>query len=149
MKDKKDFKITDRRTFDDKGNPKDDTIEESADHGSKTETENPVKEPAKEKNEEKPESGKKEHQHGHHPIQINFPTFVSSLHAAALMHMGLIQNPSGEEFPVDIELAKQNIDILEMMEEKTKGNLASDEANLLSNILYDLRTKYLELLKKN
>ena len=81
------------------------------------------------------------------PIKIDFQTFVVSLHTSALIHLGIVDNPLTNKSEKDLPLAKQNIDILEMFEEKTKGNLTDNEKNVLENALYDLRTKYLQHLK--
>ena len=76
--------------------------------------------------------------------EINFPTFVVSLNASALLHLGAIEDPTTGEKTKDLPMAKQTIDILSMLEEKTSGNLTSEEANLLKNILYDLRIMYVK-----
>jgi hypothetical protein len=75
---------------------------------------------------------------------INFPSFLLSLHASALLHLGLIRDPSIGEEVVSMELAQQNISLLEILKDKTRGNLSEDETKLLDNILYELRMAYLE-----
>ena len=80
---------------------------------------------------------------------VSFSTFALSLHGSALVHLGLIPGPAGQKPQVDLELARHNVDLLEMLKEKTKGNLSADENNLLDNILYELRMVYLEVCKKN
>ena len=76
--------------------------------------------------------------------EVNFPTFVMSLNVSALYHLGAIEDPETKEKKKNLPMAKQTIDILSMLEEKTKGNLAEDEQNLLKNILYDLRIIYVK-----
>jgi hypothetical protein len=76
--------------------------------------------------------------------EVTFSTFVLSLSSSALLHLGEIPEPSTAAKNEDLPLAKQTIDILGMLEEKTKGNLTGDERNLLSNILYDLRMRYIQ-----
>jgi Domain of unknown function (DUF1844) len=76
--------------------------------------------------------------------EINFATFIFSLNQSALMNLGLIADPGTGERTKNIPLAKQTIDILALLEEKTKGNLTSDEANMLKSILYDLRIIYVQ-----
>ena len=66
---------------------------------------------------------------------------------AALVHLGELPQP-GEESDVDIGLAKQTIDILGMLAEKTRGNLTHAEAKLLEHLLYDLRMKYVEAKRR-
>ena len=76
--------------------------------------------------------------------EINFPTFIFSLNSSALMQLGLIEDPSTGNKVKNLALAKQTIDILGMLEEKTRGNLANDEENMIKNILYDLRMIYVK-----
>ena len=76
--------------------------------------------------------------------EINFPTFVVSLNASALLHLGAIEDPTTGQKTKNLPMAKQTIDILSMLEEKTAGNLTNEEKNLLKNILYDLRLMYVK-----
>ena len=76
--------------------------------------------------------------------EINFATFVVSLNASALMNLGAIEDPSSGQTNKNLPMAKQTIDILSMLEEKTAGNLTPEETNLLKNILYDLRIIYVK-----
>jgi hypothetical protein len=80
--------------------------------------------------------------------QIDFATFVLSLSHSALMHLGEAPDPdTNETAHVDLGLAKQNIDILGMLEEKTKSNLTGDEERLLAQVLFDLRMRFVEKSK--
>ena len=74
--------------------------------------------------------------------KINFMTFVMSLNASAMVNLGVIEDPATQKKEKNLALGKQTIDILAMLEEKTKGNLTTDEASMLKNILYDLRIIY-------
>ena len=76
--------------------------------------------------------------------EINFPTFVVSLNASALLHLGAIEDPTTGQKSKNLPMAKQTIDILSMLEQKTAGNLTDEEKNLLKNILYDLRLMYVK-----
>jgi hypothetical protein len=80
--------------------------------------------------------------------QIDFATFVLSLSHSALMHLGEAPDPDTNETHLDLGLAKQNIDILGMLEEKTKSNLTGDEERLLAQVLFDLRMRFVEKLKQ-
>ncbi len=75
---------------------------------------------------------------------FNFSTFCLSLATSTMIHLGLAPVPGSEQIERQLPLAKQTIDILGLLQEKTKGNLTSEEEHLLSNLLYDLRLRYVE-----
>lgn len=83
---------------------------------------------------------------------IDFSTFVMSLASSALIQLGELYDPSSPEgaaaMPADLPLAKQTIDIVGMLADKTRGNLSDDEARLMEHLLYDLRLKYVAAKKK-
>ena len=79
---------------------------------------------------------------------VDFPTFVLSLGSSALMHLGESPHPSAPAAEKDLVMAKHTIDILSMLEEKTRGNLSPPEAQLMENLLFDLRLRYVEAAKK-
>lgn len=79
--------------------------------------------------------------------EIDFSTFVISLSTQVLMHLGEIANPASGKVEADISVAKQVIDILAMLCDKTRGNLNANEAQLMEGILFDLRMKYVEAVK--
>jgi hypothetical protein len=78
---------------------------------------------------------------------IDFATFVLSLSHSALMHLGEAPQPETDKVESNLPLAKQDIDILGLLEEKTKGNLTGDEERLLAQVLFDLRMRYVERVK--
>jgi uncharacterized protein DUF1844 len=80
--------------------------------------------------------------------EINFSTFIISLSTQALMHLGEIPNPLSGNEERDVPVAKQMIDILGMLQDKTRGNLSTGESKLMEDILFDLRMKYVEAVKK-
>jgi hypothetical protein len=85
----------------------------------------------------------------HEPLpEINFSTFVISLSTQALMHLGEIASPLSGKVETDLPVAKQMIDIIGMLQQKTRGNLDSGENRLIEDILFDLRMKYVEAVKK-
>jgi hypothetical protein len=78
--------------------------------------------------------------------KIDFATFALSLGTSALYHLGLVADPetgqpTGEP---NVALARQTIDTLEMLQEKTRGNLDTEEAHLLESLLYELRMRFVE-----
>jgi hypothetical protein len=75
----------------------------------------------------------------------DFAALVISLGHSTLYHLGLVADPqTGQKAPLDRALARQTIDTIEMLEEKTRGNLTEDEAHLLRDLLYDLRARFVE-----
>jgi hypothetical protein len=80
--------------------------------------------------------------------EINFSTFIISLSTQALMHLGEIADPLSGKVNKEIPVAKQMIDIIGMLKDKTKGNLNAGEEGLTEEILFDLRMKYVEAVKK-
>ena len=80
--------------------------------------------------------------------EINFSTFIISLSTQALMHLGEIPNPLSGKSETDIPVAKQTIDILGMLQAKTRGNRDAGEERLIEDVLFDLRMKYVEAVKK-
>jgi len=79
--------------------------------------------------------------------EISFSTFILSLNSSALVHLGLEADPSTGERLTNLPLAKQTIDILAMLADKTTGNLSDDEQRLLTNIVYELRLMYVKQKK--
>ena len=80
----------------------------------------------------------------HPPAPLDFGTFVLSIGSSALVHLGEIQHPDSSEARENLLLARQVIDLLAMLEEKTRGNLTPEEARFLSDLLADLRLKFVE-----
>lgn len=80
--------------------------------------------------------------------ELNFSTFVISLSTQALMHLGEIPDPITGKVASDFPVAKQMIDIIGMLGEKTRGNLDPGEQQLMEDVLYDLRMRYVEAVKK-
>jgi hypothetical protein len=134
---KKDFIIKDRRIFADENR---DQKEE------KEKKETPDEEAAEQSTAQaSAEADQAEESEPETPLpKINFSTFIFSLNASALVHLGAIDDPASGKKVKNLPMAKQTIYILSMMEDKTQGNLSEDEANILKNILYDLRIAYVK-----
>jgi hypothetical protein len=79
---------------------------------------------------------------------LNFSTFILSLSTSALVHLGELPDPIENAKEVNLPLAKQTISIIEMLKEKTKGNLTPEEDGLIESVLYDVRLKYVQLMPK-
>jgi hypothetical protein len=78
---------------------------------------------------------------------VDFSTFILSLSHSALVHLGEAPNPETGKVDAHVAMARQTIDLIGMLEEKTKGNLSGAEERLLAQILYDLRMRYVERAK--
>ena len=76
--------------------------------------------------------------------EINFVNFLFSISTSALIQMGEIEDPISQQTVKNLPLAKQTIDLIGMLKEKTTGNLTPDEAKLIENILFDLRMRYVK-----
>lgn len=76
--------------------------------------------------------------------KIDFTTFVLSLNSSVLVNLGFESDPISGGKSVNLPIAKQTIDILAMLEEKTRGNLSEDENRLMTHILYELRLLYVK-----
>ncbi|HTP28435.1 MAG TPA: DUF1844 domain-containing protein [Anaeromyxobacteraceae bacterium] len=73
---------------------------------------------------------------------IDFYTFCLSLGSSVIVHLGDAPHPESGQSVTNLELAKQTIDIIGMLQEKTKGNLTEEEARLLESLLVDLRLRF-------
>jgi hypothetical protein len=80
--------------------------------------------------------------------EVTFPAFIMSLNTSALYHLGEIGDPATGKKIVDMDLAKHAIDTLVLMQNKTKGNLTEDETELLKNMLYDIKIRFVKAVKK-
>ena len=76
--------------------------------------------------------------------EINFTNFIFSFITSALIQLGEIQDPLTQQQAKNLPLAKQTIDLIGMLKEKTKGNLTPDEERLIESALYDLRMRYVK-----
>jgi hypothetical protein len=80
------------------------------------------------------------------PPSIDFNTFVLSLSTSALMHLGTLPGAE-DDLTVNLAHAKQSIDCIALLEEKTRGNLTGEEERLITEVLYDLRLRFVAARK--
>ncbi len=80
--------------------------------------------------------------------KIDFTTFVLSVSSAAFVGLGLAPQPGSGKKEINIQLAKHNIDLLEMIKDKTRGNLSQEEEKLLDQMLFETRLRFVEASKK-
>jgi len=77
-------------------------------------------------------------------MEIDFATFLMSLASAAYCSLGIVPNPITKKTEKNLILAKQQIDLLELIKEKTKNNLSKEEEQLMESILYQLHMTYVK-----
>jgi hypothetical protein len=136
----KGFSVKDKRFFTEEGEAHPDAaVEEKIKPDDKTE---PGAQAATEK-----QTMRAEEQEPPFP-EINFPGFLLSLHTSAMFHFGDLADPATGETARNIPAAKQTIDLLAMLQEKTRGNLEKDEEMLIEGILYELRMRYIKEKEK-
>ena len=135
-KQEKGFVIKDRRRFDDTGDARPDTPREEA--SAKPQETKPEAKTAEPRTDE---PGQKAPADAPFP-DLNFATFVFSLGTSAMYHFGDFPDPVTKKAERNLEAAKQTIDILAILKEKTRGNLNDDEDRLLESLLYELRMRY-------
>lgn len=124
----KDFKVVDKRRFTETGDKK-------AESGEDAEKPDP------------PKTDQKTEAVSTSTPPADFSTFVISLSTAALLHLGEIPDPQTQTISRNIGLARHTIDMIDMLKQKTTGNLTEAEARLIDNILYDLRMRYVSIAK--
>ncbi len=78
---------------------------------------------------------------------VDFGSFILSLSTTAFIHLGEVSDPTGKQKMVNLEAAKQMVDIIQMLKEKTEGNLTQEESSLIDNLLYELKLKYMAKAK--
>jgi hypothetical protein len=78
---------------------------------------------------------------------VDFSTHILSLASTALIALGKMTTPDGQQHPLDLETARHLIDVLGMLEQKTKGNLDEAETKLLQSLVYDLRVAFVDAQK--
>lgn len=139
MPEKKDFIIKDKRMFSEEGQ---DNLGEERAEKEEERAESSEEEAQAPESEDAAASG--EDAESFQLPEINFATFIFSLNSSVLVHLGIIDDPASGKKVKNLVLAKQTIDILGMLEEKTCGNLTEDEESMLKNMLYDLRMIYVK-----
>jgi hypothetical protein len=82
------------------------------------------------------------------PIALTFTTFLFSLGSSAFIALGEEANPFTGQKSINLPQAQESIDLLSILQEKTRGNLTGEEESLLNNLLFSLRMKYVELARK-
>ena len=132
QKKEKDFKVEDRRTS----------------SGAEGEEETPPESEGRSGADEEtgPEPSKTGDPGG--ALKVDFSTFIFSLFSSALIQLGDMADPITGAMDPNFSSAKQTIDIIDILREKTEGNLSEEESKLLENVSAELKWKYLDTVKK-
>ena len=125
MAEEQKFKVTDRRGF-------------TEDGSSKPATETPVETPP---SATAPSEPREKSEKAYQPI--DFPTYVLGYYTQGLVLLGETPNPYTQKKEEDVDSVRHIIDVLSMIEQKTRGNLGSEESQLLESVLYELRMKFM------
>ena len=132
--DRRGFRVTDRRRFSESGEVRTDAPEETPPAAAPSP---PPETPSVAPDEAVPPPAE----------AVSFSTFVLGLSTQALLHLGEIPDPVTKRLERDLPAAKQVIDILGILRDKTRNNLEPGEQSLLDSVLYDLRMRYVELVR--
>jgi len=137
--DEEGFKVTDRRMFTAEGEVRPQEQEEQAAASPPTEVSGKPPAPEETRSRSEPEDETRE--------RVDFASFLISLATTGMVHMGEIPEPTTGQVMQNLEGARQMIEILTLLKEKTGGNLSGEEEHLLENLLYELRMKFLSKSK--
>ncbi len=144
------FKVTDRRLFTPDGQRRLEVEPEPR----RTETAPPPPQTPKRPAPPPPPAGQTPREEAPKPPRperqgpVSFEQLVMSLATTAMFQLGLVHNPGEDNQRTDFPAAKETIDLLEILQEKTKGNLTQEEDSLLSGSLYELRMAFVELSRR-
>jgi len=128
------FKVTDKRPFSEDGELRQEDVAEEV--------------PAKEKTEPATSAGEARSIREASEAKIDFPSYILSYYTQGLVLLGEVPNPYTNKKEEDVNGAHHIVDILEMLKEKTKGNLAKEEEKLIESVLYELRIKFMAKTNK-
>jgi hypothetical protein len=133
-KKEKGFVIKDKRLFDESGDVRQEELnKEEAIPDQKTQSAS-----------ETGSGDEKKEQTADHYLEVNFASFVLSLSTSAMYHFGDFPDPVSKKAERNLPAAKQIIDILSMLNDKTAGNLDEGEKNLIDGLLFELRIRYVK-----
>ena len=136
------FKVVDRRSFNTEGSRRD----EEAPKVIQAEAPAPAEKVARPQIIEPHSAEAAEPEFSQEPS--GFETLVSYLSTTTMFQLGLLAGPGGERIPPDMPNAQRTIDLLQVLQEKTQGNLTQNESRLLDDVLYELRMTFVELQKR-
>jgi len=143
----KKVKIEDKRKFDTDGNLKDDAAVDVSTNKAKDKAKKKEKKIGSHKAEDKSKDKKESFDSDSmKDTEINFLQFIITLYSSAMINLGVIPDPVSEEIHSNPKQAKELIDIIAMLKEKTKGNLNDEEDKALDEIIYQARMIYIKAI---
>lgn len=140
------FKVVDRRSFTSEGSPREEVSTEAKREESQPSATRTAVRPTARGEAQRSVIGADESGFSEEPS--GFETLVSYLSTTTMFQLGLIAGPGGERIPPDMANARRTIDLLQVLQEKTTGNLTANESRLLDDVLYELRMTFVELQKR-
>ncbi len=145
QEEEKGFTVTDRRFSSKSDEEKERVVSQDQEKPEKEQSLAPPpprqEEPTEPSQEDKPTSQRQDNET---PVEVTFSGLIFSLSHTALIQLGEIPDPASRKKEKNLTLAKQSIDLIALLEEKSKGNLAQEEELLLKNVLYDLRMRFVQ-----
>jgi hypothetical protein len=149
MTEDKGFVVKDHRRFKDGADEGDAEQETARDQSPDEETAAPSGEDAAEPASSEPSEPPPSEEAGPEPplFELTFTDFIVSLSSSVAVHLGLVADPSTGQTSRNLALAKQTIDLLGLLQEKTRGNLTEEEEKLFQSVLFDLRLQYVAACK--
>ncbi|MFQ5354863.1 MAG: DUF1844 domain-containing protein [Thermodesulfobacteriota bacterium] len=79
--------------------------------------------------------------------ELDFSTFILSLSSSVLINLGLLENPVTQKAEKDLAVAKQTIDLIVLLKDKTSGNLTESESKLIEDLLTELQLQYCKAIE--
>ena len=140
------IEVIDRRRLTSEGTVRPEVAAEQAEPKAPPKVEPPPREPAPGKGRQAEKAY--ESRRPGHEVRVDFRALVLSLSTTAMYQLGLLAEPGAPPPEPDLVAARQTIDLLSVVEEKTRNNLTADEKQLLEQVLYELRMSYLALERK-
>lgn len=140
------FRVTDKRGFNEDGEPVSAEPQAAEKQEETPATEQSSAEAEKSSTEAEQSSAKEEkppEKEAPPRPPIDFPSYILSYYTQGCVLLGEVPNPYTNKKEEDLEAAKHTVDILSMLEQKTKGNLSKEEQQLLESVLYELRMKFM------
>jgi len=142
------FRVVDRRRFTDEGTARADVEEREKEPAADTATSPTQAQSVRSETDKAGKGDRSPPLAGQTRPPIDFLTFAVSLATNALAALGLLPKEQAHGLPKSPELAREYIDILAMLQEKTRGNLSPQEAASLTQLLTDLRLQYVESTRR-